>query len=138
MLLNNEADYAYSNISNVERVYTSRNPELYDYWWPVNNSNILFLNTAKAPFDDVAVRKAIAMAVDKADLAAKAYAGTSVGAANPSGIIPAQQEEWLDASLAEADYSYDPEAAGAMLTEAGLHRPKRQPDRPRGQRAPHL
>ena len=119
LLLNNEADYAYSNISNVERVYTSRNPELYDYWWPVNNSNILFLNTAKAPFDDVAVRKAIAMAVDKADLAAKAYAGTSVGAADPSGIIPAQQEEWLDASLAEADYGYDPEAAGAMLTEAG-------------------
>ena len=119
LLLNNEADYAYLNIPNVERTYVSRNPELNQYWWPVNNSNILFLNTAKAPFDDVAVRKAIAMAVDKADLAAKAYAGTSVGAANPSGIIPAQQEEWLDASLAEAGYGYDPEAARAMLTEAG-------------------
>ena len=119
LLLSNQADYAYSNISNVERTYASKNPDLYQYWWPVNNDNILFLNTAKAPFDDVALRKAIAMAIDKADLAAKAYAGTSVGPADPSGIIPSQQDVWLDASLAEADYGYDPEAAMAMLTEAG-------------------
>ncbi len=119
LLLQNQADYAYNQIPNVEQTYNARDPETYVSWWPVNNDNILYLNTLKAPFDDPAFRNAVARAINKDDAAAKAYAGTTIAAANPTGIIPAQQEEWLDASLQEPAYSFDPDAARAMLEEAG-------------------
>ena len=119
LLLSDQADYSFNQIPNVEQTFVARNPELYRAWWPTNNDNILYLNTLKAPFDDVAVRRAIAMAIDKADVSAKAYAGTSVGPAHPSGIIPAQQQEWLSAELENAGYTFDVEAAQTMLEEAG-------------------
>ncbi len=119
LLLQDQADYAYTQIPNVAQVYNARNPEQYVSWWPTNNDNILYLNTAKAPFNDVAFRRAVAMAIDKDDVAAKAYAGTSVTAAHASGIIPAQREEWLNADLLGAGYGFDPDAARAMLEEAG-------------------
>lgn len=119
LLLQNQADYAYSQIPNVEQTYNARDPETYVSWWPVNNDNILYLNTLKAPMDDVTFRKAVAMAIDKDDVALKAYAGTTVAASSPTGIIPAQQADWLDEGVQEAAYSFDPEAARALLEEAG-------------------
>lgn len=119
LLLQNQADYAYNQIPNVEQTYNARDPEIYVSWWPVNNDNILYLNTLKAPFDDVAFRKAVAMAIDKDAAAAKAYAGTTVAAAHPSAIIPAQRDEWLNADLQESSYGFDPDAARALLEEAG-------------------
>ena len=119
LLLQNQADYAFTQIPNVAQVYNARDPETYVSWWPPNNNNILYLNTAKAPFDDPAFRKAVAMAIDKDDVAAKAYAGTTVGPAHPTGIIPAQRAEWLSADLQESGYGFDPDAARTMLEEAG-------------------
>ena len=119
LLLQNQADYAYTQIPNVEQTYNARDPETYVSWWPVNNENILYLNTLKAPFEDMAFRNAVARAINKDDVAAKAYAGTNVSAANPTAIIPAQQGEWLDASLQEPAYSFDPDAARKLLTDAG-------------------
>ena len=84
LLLQNQADYAYTQIPNVEQTYNARDPETYVSWWPVNNDNILYLNTLKAPFEDVVFRNAVARAIDKDDAAAKAYAGTTVAAANPT------------------------------------------------------
>ena len=119
LLLQNQADYSYTQIPNVEQTYNARDPETYVSWWPVNNENILYLNTLKAPFEDMAFRNAVARAINKDDVAAKAYAGTKVEAANPAAIIPAQQGEWLNASLQEPAYSFDPDAARNMLEEAG-------------------
>ena len=119
LMLKNQADYSFDQIPNVEQTYEARDPETYVSWWPVNNDNILYLNTLKAPFDDVAFRKAVALAINKDDAATKAYAGTEVAAANPTGIIPAQQGEWLNASLQEPAYSFDPDAARSMLEQAG-------------------
>ena len=119
LLLQNQADYAYTQIPNVEQTYNARDPQTYVSWWPVNNENILYLNTLKAPFEDMAFRNAVARAINKDDVAAKAYAGTKVEAANPTAIIPAQQGEWLNASLQEPAYSFDPDTAHSMLEKAG-------------------
>ena len=119
LLLRNQADYSFDQIPNVKQTYDARDPQTYVSWWPVNNDNILYLNTLKAPFDDVAFRNAVARAINKDDAATKAYAGTTVAAANPTAIIPAQQGEWLNASLQEPAYSFDPGAARKLLTDAG-------------------
>ena len=87
-MLKGEADYGYIGISD-PKAYTKQNKNT-SYWWPVNNTNFLYFNTAKAPFNDVDFRRAIAGAIDTKEVALKAYAGV-VPAAEPSAIIPAQQ-----------------------------------------------
>jgi len=119
LLLQDQADYAYNQIPNVEQTFNARDPETYVSWWPVNNDNILYLNTLKPPMDDVVFRKAVGMAIDKEDAAAKAYAGTTVAASSPTGIIPAQQADWLEPTVQEAAYGFDLEAARTLLEEAG-------------------
>lgn len=117
-MLRGEGDYAYMNIPDVMNTYVSRNPETNQIFWPVQNTNFLFLNTGKAPFDDVAFRRALATAIDTDEVALRAYSGL-IDAGHPSGVIPTQREQWLSSTALEADYGFDAEAADQMLRDAG-------------------
>ena len=118
MMLRDEADVSYLYIPDVVKTFVARNPKVHHYWWPVTNDNILYFNTAKKILDQPAFRKAVGMALDKDLMAKRVYYG-AVSAADPSGIIPAQQGEWLDADL-KAAYSYDPQGAKQVLQKAGF------------------
>ncbi|NLM38801.1 MAG: ABC transporter substrate-binding protein [Firmicutes bacterium] len=118
LLLHKEIDYSYLSIPDPERAFVARDPQHNHYWWPVTNSNILYLNMSKAPFSDTAFRLAMAYAINKAPLSEKAYYGV-VPVAHPTGIIPGQQETWLDPSLADITYDYNPDKAREILAEAG-------------------
>jgi ABC-type transport system substrate-binding protein len=76
------------------------------------------MNTAKAPTDDIRVRQAVNMAVDKeAMLRLPAWAGFGRPGLAP---LPANMVPNGDlSSLAEFDIPYDPEGARALLEEAG-------------------
>ena len=115
-LLSGEADFGYVGISD-PRAYAAKGPNNV-YWWPTNNINFLYMNTAKAPFSDAAFRRAIAQAINTSDVAKKAYAG-AVPAASPAGIFPTQQEQWLPASAKASMPKYDPAAADRALSAAG-------------------
>ena len=52
-----------------------RDPQHNRFWWPVTNSNILYLNMSKAPFNDTAFRRAMGYAINKDPLSEKAYYG---------------------------------------------------------------
>jgi dipeptide transport system substrate-binding protein len=77
------------------------------------NVGYLALNTTKKPFDDVRVRRAVNMAIDKAAIIAAVYEGAGVPAKNP---LPPTL--WSYANGIE-DYPYDPARARALLVEAG-------------------
>lgn len=119
-LLKGEADYGYIGIPDPRGGYAAKGPN-YSYWWPVNNSNFLYFNTTKAPFSDPAFRRAVAGAINTAEVAQKAYAG-AVKAAPPSAVIPAQQAQWLPASVKALAPKYDPAAADRALTAAGYRK----------------
>ncbi|MFC4454076.1 ABC transporter substrate-binding protein [Deinococcus sonorensis] len=116
-LLKGEADYGYIGISDPKGEYASKGPN-YSYFWPVTGDNYLYYNTAKAPFNDPAFRRAVSQAINTADVAQKAYAGAAQPA-NSSGVIPAQQQQWLPASAKSLQVKFDPAAADAALTKAG-------------------
>jgi dipeptide transport system substrate-binding protein len=78
------------------------------------NVGYLAMNVQKPPFDNVKVRQAINMAIDKASIVAAVYQGAGTPAKNP---IP--PTIWSYDNDIQA-YPYDPEKAKAMLAEAGV------------------
>ena len=80
-----------------------------------NSSLVVTFNQTKAPFDDVKVRQAIAMAVNKDDIIDSVFSGYAVKLG--SNMSPAMGE-FHDPSL-ENMYPFDVEKAKALLAEAG-------------------
>ena len=81
---------------------------------PGLNVGYLAYNTTKKPFDDVRVRKAINMAINKKAIVDAVYLGTGVPATNPS---PPTQWSY---NKSIKDDPFDPVAAKKLLAAAGL------------------
>ncbi|MBP6007849.1 MAG: ABC transporter substrate-binding protein [Rhodoferax sp.] len=81
---------------------------------PGLNVGYLAYNTTKKPFDDVRVRKAVNMALNKKAIVDAVYLGTGVPATNP---IPPTMWSY---NKSVKDDAYDVEAAKKLLAAAGL------------------
>jgi len=101
----------YPNPADLEAMRKDSNIKILEQ--PGLNIGYLAYNTAKKPFDDVRVRKAINMAIDKQAIIDGVYLGTGVAAKNP---IPPTMWSYNDAVK---DDPYDPAAAKKLLAEAG-------------------
>lgn len=77
------------------------------------NVSFLTFNVQKKPFDDVRIRRAVSMAVDKKTMIEAIYGSTGRVAKNP---LPPTIWGYNDAIV---DTPYDPEAAQRLLAEAG-------------------
>ena len=119
-LVFDEVDWAGNFIPAVDRVFVKRRPQDHHYWFPLTGSTIfLYANTRRAPFDDVRVRKALSMAIDRpllVDVALYRYSRP----ADATGLSDAYSA-WRDsATVAGGDWvRYDPARAGALLDSAG-------------------
>ena len=80
---------------------------------PGLNVGYLAFNTQKKPFDDVRVRKAISMAINKKAIIDGVYLGTGIAAKNP---IPPTMWSYNNAVK---DDEFNPEAAKKLLAAAG-------------------
>jgi peptide/nickel transport system substrate-binding protein len=111
-------------IPNIKKVYTSANPRYYHYWLePVSNVDI-FINLKNPVLSDVAVRKAMAYAIDRPHVSKIGEYGEEPPA-NQTGIVKPTFSSWYDSSLAAQygnAYAYDPHKAIATLEAAGYKR----------------
>ncbi len=108
---------------------------------PGLNIGYVALNTTKKPFDDVRVRTAVNMAIDKKAILDAIYLGAGQPAKN---LIPPTMWSYDNAIT---DFKYDPEAAKKMLAEAGYKdgfetdlwaMPVQRPYNPNGRRMAEL
>ena len=120
-LVFDEVDWAGNFIPAVDRVFVKRDPQHHQYWFPLTGSSIfLYANTTRAPFDDVRVRKALSMAIDRqlvVDVALYRYSRP----ADATGLSDAYSS-WRHAeSVANGDWvQFDVEGANKLLEEAGF------------------
>ncbi|WP_413733500.1 ABC transporter substrate-binding protein [Sodalis sp. RH21] len=78
------------------------------------NTGFLAFNTQKPPLDNVKVRQALTMAINKPAIIDAIFQGTGTAAKNilPPGVWSAKADL--------ADYAFDPDKARALLKEAGF------------------
>ena len=122
-LVFDEVDWAGNFIPAVDRVYSGKDPENHHYWFPLTGSCIfLYANTTRTPFDDVRVRKALSMAIDRellVDVAIYRYSRP----ADATGLSDAYTA-WHNPEVAARGtwVDHDVAAAGALLDEAGYQK----------------
>ncbi|MBS2026086.1 MAG: ABC transporter substrate-binding protein, partial [Deltaproteobacteria bacterium] len=129
-LVFDEVDWAGNFIPAIDRVYGARDPEHHRHWFPLGGSTVfLYANTAKAPFDDVRVRKALSQAIDRELLVKVAMFdytrpadATALSDAYASYRKPeiAALEPWVRHDLAAAERALD--AAGFARGADGMRR----------------
>ncbi len=84
-------------------------------WKEATNHNVLEYSN-KAPFTDVAVRKAIAHCIDRDSIVESAWNGYATANMNP---MPVGVAGWDAAIGEEFGYAFDPETAAQILEDAG-------------------
>ncbi|MFJ6279056.1 MULTISPECIES: ABC transporter substrate-binding protein [Arthrobacter] len=118
--VNGDVDWAPQFMPNIEETFISKDPENRTYWFPPTGAMINWqLNTAKAPFDDVDVRKALSMAVNREQVTSIGMSGYT-DPADCTGLSGAYEKWKSEEVLADCDWTeYNADAANALLDEAG-------------------
>ncbi|GGK74761.1 ABC transporter substrate-binding protein [Mangrovihabitans endophyticus] len=97
------------------RALVKSDPDIYVAKELAYQPTIVYMNQAVKPFDDLRVRKAVAMSIDRADML------TSI---RPGGLISGPVTPKVAGALSPAEVRelqpYDPERARKLLAEAGL------------------
>jgi peptide/nickel transport system substrate-binding protein len=108
-------------IPNLRELYLSKSSSNH-YWFPPVVNEDVFLNLKNPQLANVAVRRAIAYAIDRQRVAQVAEYGEELPA-NQTGIVTPTFSNWLDAGvLASMGKEYDPARAVSILQKAGFKR----------------
>jgi peptide/nickel transport system substrate-binding protein len=118
MLATGQGQWGSQFIPNIKAFYTSKSADNH-YWFPSYASVSLIPNLTAPGLSDVAVRQAMAYAIDRNKVGDIGEYGEQPGA-NQSGIALPTFSGWLDQSAAaKYNYGYNPAKAKQILTQAG-------------------
>lgn len=121
LLSQGKLDWAGGFVANIDQVYVNKDKAHNKYWNPADGLNNLLVNLKKAPLDNLAVRKAISTALDRATLAKVAVQGYE-DPASPTGLVRPAFDSFLDPKYRDLRYVPDAAAANATLDQAGFRK----------------
>jgi peptide/nickel transport system substrate-binding protein len=125
-LANGQAQWGSQFIPSIQKFYLSKSPN-YHYWFPPIANVALFINLTNPILKNVAVRQAMAYAINRKQVSTIGEYGYEPPA-NQTGIVTPTFTSWLDQSQAASfgnNYAYNPAKAISILTAAGF---KKGPD----------
>jgi peptide/nickel transport system substrate-binding protein len=90
-------------------------------FWGANvlSPDMILVNTTKAPFNDVAFRKAVNMVVDRKAHAEKARSSAGPELTNVTGIPQPTGDQYIAPEYKDKNFSIDVDGAKQVLTDAG-------------------
>jgi peptide/nickel transport system substrate-binding protein len=103
-------------IPNIKTYYSARSKDNH-YWFPPLANVSIFINLKNPILKDVAVRRAMAYAINRPRVAKIGESGYEP-AANQTGVVTPTFKSWLNKKLAKK-IDYDPAKAKSILTKAG-------------------
>lgn len=107
-------------IPNIDKIYASKDPAHNKYWFPGGlGIDQLSLNTKTAPFNDVAVRKAVNMVIDRAQISKIAESGIFPELTSVTGLPTPAGEPFIAPQYAGKKLAVDVAGAKKVLTDAG-------------------
>jgi peptide/nickel transport system substrate-binding protein len=115
-LASGKAQWGSQFIPNIQKFYVSKSAD-HHYWFPPTVNVSVFINNKDPILKDVAVRKAMAYAIDRQKVSEVGEYGYEP-ASNQTGIVTPTFAGWLDQALAK-QVSYNPQKAISTLTAAG-------------------
>ena len=112
-------DWAGIYTSDIQKTYINRDPAHNHYWFPPSDILMLFVNTAKYPFNQLAVRKALSLAIDRDKLSKIAESGYEP-LASPTGLVLPNDQKFLASQYANLNFTMDVNGAQQQLESAGF------------------
>ena len=119
-LATGEVQWAWTFIADYKKVYVDKDPAHNAYFFPAGLAiDQLVLNSSKAPFNDVAVRKALNMVVDRTKASTIAESGIFPAITNVTGIPQPAGDSFIVDAYKNKTFSVDVAGAKKVLTDAG-------------------
>jgi peptide/nickel transport system substrate-binding protein len=119
-LANGQAQWGGQFIPSIQKFYLDKSPDNH-YWFPPVANVSLFINLKNPILGDVAVRQAMAYAIDRKKVSDVGEYGYEP-ASNQSGVVTPTFSSWMDTSQAAQygnNYAFNPAKAKAILKQAG-------------------
>lgn len=119
-LQSGDLQWGWTFIADYENVYVSKDPDHYHQFAPSGlGVDALYLNTATAPFDDVAVRKALQMVLDRQLISDISTSGVFPPITSVTGLPTPAGDDYVTTDFEGQTYTTDVEGAQALLADAG-------------------
>ncbi|MCX4674052.1 ABC transporter substrate-binding protein [Streptomyces sp. NBC_01433] len=120
-LASGKVEWSFVFMPNYKQLYIAKDPKNHKLWFPSGlGIHGLWFNTARKPFDNPALRKAMAMVVDRRAIHVQAQATLYPEITNPTGLPLPAGEPFLAPEYAEATTAPDVAGAKKVLTDAGF------------------
>ncbi|MER7724339.1 ABC transporter substrate-binding protein [Streptomyces sp. NPDC096323] len=120
-LASGKLEWSFVFMPNYKQLYIAKDPKNHKLWFPSGlGIHGLWFNTARKPFDNPALRKAMAMVVDRKAIYVQAEATLYPEITNPTGIPLPAGESFLAPEYKGATIKPDVEGAKKVLEKAGF------------------
>jgi peptide/nickel transport system substrate-binding protein len=123
-LINGQCQWGGQYIPNIAQTYLAKSPGAYHNWAPAITSVTLDFNLGlkNSPVDNVLVRQAIALAINRNEVGAIGETGSETGTPQDGIASGFRSGGWVDQTQANSyynDYAFNTTQAGKLLDQAG-------------------
>jgi peptide/nickel transport system substrate-binding protein len=116
-----QIDWTNLFVPNLDKTYVALDKQHFHYWFPSSDDVMLYLNLTKALFNDLQVRKAISLALNRQTISKLGEAGYEPPA-NPTGLVGEAIQSYIDPQFANMQFTQSASQAGQILESDGWTR----------------
>jgi peptide/nickel transport system substrate-binding protein len=123
-LINGQCQWGGQYIPNISQTYIAKDPSAYHNWAPSVSSVTLDINLGlkNSPLNNVKVRQAMALAINRTQVGAIGETGSEAGAFQDGVAASFRSGGWVDQAQASSyynDYAFSTSQAETLLNQAG-------------------